>query len=192
MSRNAWTAACLASLAAAALVAADRPATAAAPSSDAARIERGRYLVTVLGCNDCHTPTKMGENGPEPDMARMLSGHPEDLVMPPAPQLPPGPWQVVASGTTTAWAGPWGVSFTRNLTPDPETGLGSWTEQEFKDTLRSGRERGRGRQLLPPMPWQGYGQASDEDLGAVFAYLRSIPAVHNKVPEPIAPAAAPH
>jgi hypothetical protein len=187
MPRPTWTVACLAALAAAALVAAETPAPTASPG-DAAKIERGRYLVTVLGCNDCHTPLKMGANGPEPDMSRMLSGHPEDLVMPPPPQLPPGPWQVVSSATTTAWAGPWGVSFTRNLTPDRETGLGDWTEQEFKDTLRSGRERGRGRELLPPMPWPGYGQASDEDLGAIFAYLRSIPAVHNRVPAPIPPA----
>jgi hypothetical protein len=89
----------------------------------AARIERGAYLVRTMGCNDCHTPWKLGPKGPEQDMTRALTGHPSDLVMPPAPELPPGPWTWVAAATNTAFAGPWGVSFTANLTPDPETGL---------------------------------------------------------------------
>ena len=59
-----------------------------------ARVERGAYLVTTMGCNDCHTPWKMGPRGPEPDMTRALTGHPADMVMPPAPALPPGPWIV--------------------------------------------------------------------------------------------------
>ena len=95
----------------------------------ASRVERGRYLVTVMLCHDCHTPFKMGPKGPEPDMTRMLSGHPSDLVMPPPPKLPEGPWNWMGAATNTAFAGPWGVSFTANLTPDPETGLGKWTEQ---------------------------------------------------------------
>jgi mono/diheme cytochrome c family protein len=168
------------------------PSGSAAPATpDPARVERGRYLVTFGGCNDCHTPWVVGENGPEPDMSRMLSGHPQQLTMPPVPPLPDGPWLAIASGTNTAWAGPWGVSFTRNLTPDPETGLGAWTEKEFIDTLRNGRERGIGREILPPMPWQGYGQATDEDLAAMYAYLRTIPAVSNRVPDNLPPAAPP-
>jgi hypothetical protein len=132
----------------------------------------------------------MGPAGPEPDLSRMLSGHPQDLVMPPVPQLPQGPWMVVSSGTNTAWAGPWGVSFTRNLTPDEETGLGSWTEQQFVDTMRTARHQGRGRELLPPMPVQAIGALNDADLRAVFAYLRSVPAVKNRVPEPLPPTSA--
>jgi len=159
--------------------------------ADQAKIERGRYLVTFGGCNDCHTPWKMGENGPEPDMTRMLSGHPQDLVMPPLPSLTPGQWESASSASITAWAGPWGISYTRNLTPDKETGLGTWTEKEFIETLRTGRERGIGREILPPMPWPGYGKATDEDLGAIFAYLRSIPAVSNRVPDNVPPAAPP-
>jgi mono/diheme cytochrome c family protein len=142
-----------------------------------------------MGCNDCHTPLKMGANGPEPDMSRMLTGHPESLVMPPPPALPEGPWVTVVSGTNTAWAGPWGVSFTANLTPDPETGLGKWTEKQFIDTMKTGRHLGIGRPILPPMPWFMIGAAHDDEIKAIFAYLKSLPPVKNKVPQPIEPAA---
>jgi len=156
--------------------------------ADAAKIERGRYLVTFGACNDCHTPWKVGENGPEPDMSRMLSGHPQGESVTTAPALGDGPWFASLSHTFTAWSGPWGISFTKNLTPDNDTGLGTWTEQEFVQTLRTGHERGIGRELLPPMPWQWYSKASDEDLSAVWAYLRSIPPISNRVPDPIPPA----
>jgi mono/diheme cytochrome c family protein len=180
-----------AGLAAAAALATATAATAAPkPNAKKGVIDRGAYLVTIGGCNDCHTPLKMGQSGPEPDLTRMLSGHPETLAMPPTPALPEGPWGVVVASTLTAWSGPWGVSFTANLTPDPETGLGKWTEQEFIATLRTGRHMGRGRQILPPMPWFNYGKATEQDLKAIFAYLRSIPPIRNKVPEPIPPAAA--
>ena len=173
---------------AAALVAVTFAAAGGAPAQTLA--QRGEYIVTTFGCNDCHTPWKLGPNGPEPDMTRLLSGHPQDLAMPPAPKLPEGPWQLVASGTNTAWAGPWGVSFTANLTPDDETGLGSWTEQQFIDALRTGRHQGRGREILPPMPVMWIGKKTDEDLRAIYAYLRSIPAIKNQVPAPVPPAAA--
>ncbi len=149
--------------------------------------QRGEYLVTGTGCGDCHTPLKMGPSGPEPDQARLLSGHPEALVMPPAPKLPAGPWMGTFSATLTAWAGPWGVSFAMNLTPDPETGLGKWTAQTFIDTIRSGRVMGRGRQVLPPMPYPAMRNLTDDDLKAMFAYLQSIPRLSNHVPDPIAP-----
>jgi mono/diheme cytochrome c family protein len=165
------------------------PGDAASPGSSAGnaeRIARGKYLVTIGGCNDCHTPLKVGPNGPEPDVTRMLSGHPADLKMPAAP-APPGPWLITAAATMTAWAGPWGVSFTANLTPDKETGLGDWTFEQFVQTLRTGRHQGKGRPVLPPMPYFNYGKATDEDLASIFAYLQSIPAVHNRVPQPIDP-----
>ena len=173
-------------LTAAALVAAQSTP----PAPNAAQVERGRYLVTIGGCNDCHTPWKMGPNGPEPDMTRMLSGHPREMEVPPPPDLGDGPWIGASLATNTAWAGPWGVSFTANLTPDDETGTGKWTEQEFMDTLRSGRHLGRGREILPPMPWPAYGQMTDEDLKSVYAYLRTIPKISNKVPDPLPPPAA--
>lgn len=162
-----------------------QPPTDGPASAD--KIARGKYLVTTSGCHDCHTPLKAGPNGPEPDMSRMLSGHPEDLVMPPAPTLPEGPWQIAVAGTSTAWSGPWGVSFTANLTPDPETGLGRWTFRNFKDTIRTGRHLGRGRPILPPMPIPMYKHFTDEDMEAVFTYLQSIPPIRNHVPEPLPP-----
>lgn len=166
-----------------------RSAVDAQGKSDAATVARGKYLATTMGCNDCHTPLKLGPNGPEPDFSRQLSGHPADLVMPPAPALPEGPWAFVGSGTMTAWSGPWGTSFTANLTPDDETGIGRWSEQDFVQTLRSGRHLGRGREILPPMPWFNLAVASDDDLHALFAYLKSLPPVSNRVPEPLPPAA---
>ncbi|MGK2858503.1 MAG: c-type cytochrome [Thermoanaerobaculia bacterium] len=152
-----------------------------------AQIERGAYLVRTMGCNDCHTPWKNGPNGPEPDMTRALTGHPESLVMPAPPELPPGPWLWLGAATNTAFAGPWGVSFAMNLTPDPETGLGKWTEKQFIDTMRTGRHLGIGRPILPPMPYQIIGEATDDEIKALFAYLQSLPPVKNKVPQPIEP-----
>jgi len=153
------------------------------------RILRGRYLVDTGGCGDCHTPLKVGKNGPEPDVRRLLSGHPEALKMPPAPKLPAGPWLVTVAATNTAWAGPWGVSFTANLTPDVGTGLGGWSAKQFADTMRTGKHLGVGREILPPMPIPAYKNFNDVDLEAIFAYLQSIPAVKNRVPTPVPPAA---
>jgi hypothetical protein len=146
-----------------------------------ARVARGEYLVMIMGCNDCHTPLKMGERGPEPDMSRMLSGHPEGVpVASPAPQ--PG-WLMSTSTTGTAFAGPWGISYTANLTPDRNTGLGIWTEGMFIAAIRSGRHMGVSRPINPPMPWPMYRNATDEDLKSVYSYLRTIPPVVNHVPE---------
>jgi len=164
-----------------------RAVTPAEPRSEAARIQRGAYLVAFGGCNDCHTPWKLGPKGPEPDMTRALTGHPAELVMPPAPTLPPGPWVWAAAGTNTAFAGPWGVSFTANLTPDKETGLGDWTEEMFVATMKTGRHQGKGRPLLPPMPYPSLAALSDEDISDLFLYLRSLAPVHNRVPSPIDP-----
>lgn len=152
------------------------------PASDA--VARGEYLVTVAGCNDCHTPFKMGPNGPEPDMSRMLAGHPQDLQMPAAPAAQ-GPWSWAGAATNTAFAGPWGVSYASNLTPEPNSGIGIWTEDLFIKALRTGRHWGQARPILPPMPWQNYSRMTDGDLKAMYAYLRSIPPVVNNVPESI-------
>ena len=179
----------IATLIGAALTIASPLASSGEPAADAAaaKLAHGKYLVTIAGCNDCHTPLVMGPDGPERDMTRMLSGHPESLVMPPRPVLPEGPWGAVAAATFTAWSGPWGVSFTANLTPDPETGLGKWTLQNFRDTLRTGRRMGRGREILPPMPIPMYKNLTDDDIESIFTYLQSIPAVKNHVPEPLPP-----
>ena len=158
-----------------------------AADSDAAKVARGKYLVTTSGCNDCHTPWHLGPSGPEPDMSRMLSGHPESEKIDAAPALPPGPWIAAASHTNTAHFGPWGVSFTANLTPDPETGLGKWSLATFTQTIRTGRHMGRGRKILPPMPIPMYRNFNDEDMAAIYSYLQSIPPIRNRVPEPLPP-----
>lgn len=175
-------------LAAAALLAGHAQAQQDAPV-DVAKATRGKYLVSTSACMDCHTPWKMGRNGPEPDLSRTLSGHPEQLRLPQPPVLPDGPWVMTAAATNTAWSGPWGVSFTANLTPDPETGIGKWTPEDFKATIRTGRHMGRGREVLPPMPIMVYNNFTDADLEAIFAYLRTLPPIRNRVPEPLAPPA---
>ena len=129
----------------------------------------------------------MGANGPEPDLTKWLSGHPAEMKLPPAPP-PSGPWIASVAATMTAWSGPWGTSYTANLTPDPETGTGQWTEQQFVDTIRSGRHLGRGREILPPMPWPAIRNMTDADLKSIYAYLRTIPAIKNRVPDPLPPA----
>jgi mono/diheme cytochrome c family protein len=159
-------------------------------------VERGKHLVETGGCHDCHTPLTMGEQGPQPDMSRALSGHPQDVKLGPPPQLTGG-WMTVGSATNTAFAGPWGISYAINLTPDQDTGIGLWSEQVFVNALKTGRHMGVGRPIMPPMPWQAYSHLNDEDLRAMFAYLRSIEPRKNQVPEavvnepPAAPAAAP-
>lgn len=157
-----------------------------AGDATAEQVERGRYLVSAMGCHDCHTPWKVGPNGPEPDMSRPLIGHPAEVVLPPPPK-PQGPWIWSGAATNTAFACPWGVSFTANLTPDPETGLGQWTAESFIATLRTGRREGKGRQLLPPMPYRMIANLTDEDLRSIFAYLQSLPPVRNRVPAPVDP-----
>ena len=168
------------------LLRAGGPAEPAATGSKAAAIERGKYLVNFGSCNDCHTPWKLGPKGPEPDMTRALTGHPAEMKVSLSPTLE-GSWGIAAANTMTAWTGPWGVSFTANLTPDKETGLGDWTEEMFIQTMRTGRHQGKGRAILPPMPWFSVNALSDEDIKAVFAYLQSLPPVHNRVPAPIDP-----
>jgi len=168
------------------LIAASGPAQAAGRDA----VSRGAYLVTAMACADCHMPLKIGAKGPEPDLARGLSGHPQEAVLPPAP-LPQGPWIWGGAATNTAFWGPWGVSYASNLTPDKASGIGAWRSEDFVNTMRRGKHLGVGRPLLPPMPWQPFSQLNDADLQAVFAYLQSRPAVRNAVPAPVPPASSP-
>jgi mono/diheme cytochrome c family protein len=178
----------LAGLAAACRESSDQ-AAAQQPVDQKTLVARGERLVKLGGCADCHTPVKMGPNGPEPDAARHLSGHPSALVMPAAPELPEGPWVAVVGATMTAWNGPWGTTFTANLTPDRETGLGAWTVADFIATVRTGRHLGKGRPVLPPMPIAVLNEYTDDELTAMFTYLQSLPPIRNQVPSPIEPAA---
>ena len=164
------------------------PATpAAAPTQTPA--ERGKYLTRVGGCNDCHTPKTFGPNGPEFDMTKELSGHPNGAKLAPVPGklFVPNAYGTLASDHLTAWVGPWGVSFAMNLTSDKATGLGSWTEKMFMDAIRTGKHQGTGRAILPPMPWYWYRDMTDDDLKAVFAYLQSLPPINNPIPDPLPP-----
>ena len=159
-------------------------------------VERGKYLVTIMGCGDCHSPKIMDPvRGFIPDTTRLLSGNREGL---PYPTWTPEDMQnrnaiVLGNAELTAWAGPWGVSFPMNLTSDKETGIGEWTEEAFIGALRTGKHQGQpdGRAILPPMPWDMYKKATDEDLKAVWAYLRSIPPIKNAIPLPVPPAGMP-
>ena len=163
----------------------DATAPAAAPAQTPA--ERGKVLVQVGGCHDCHTTKK--DNAP--DMSTMLSGHPAGIKLPAAPKVPAGsPWIIQTTGTLTAWTGPWGTTFAANLTPDPDTGLKSsaWSEDAFLKAMKTGKHIGTGRDILPPMPWQMYSALGDDDLKAIWAYLQTIPPVKNEVPDPIPPA----
>ena len=155
-------------------------------------VKRGEYLVTISGCHDCHTPKVQGPQGiPQPDQARLLSGHPANLPYPTwsAEDLQNRHAVGMTNEMMTAWAGPWGVSFAANLTPDKETGIQEWSEAMFIQALRTGKHQGQpsGRDILPPMPWFNYKQASEEDLKAMWAYLRSLPPVKNQVPFPVPP-----
>lgn len=146
---------------------------------------RGKYLTTVAGCNDCHSPKVMTTHGIEPDTTRMLSGHPGNDPLPPLVRT--NDWVLFNMGLT-AFVGPWGVSYAANLTPDA-TGIGNWDFKQFETAIRKGKYKGleTGRPLLPPMPWQMYRSMTDEDLLAVFTYLKSIPPVENIVPAPKSP-----
>lgn len=155
-------------------------------------VNRGEYLVTIMGCNDCHTPKVMTDHGPDLDRTRLMSGHPAGVPLAPIKDkeaVVTGQW-VMMHPLVTAFAGPWGISYAANLTPD-DTGIGSWSLEQFKKAVTEGKSKGLdgGRMLLPPMPWQNLTKISDDDLKAVFAYLKSLPPVKNIVPAPAPPTA---
>ena len=158
-------------------------------STKEALIKRGEYLVQITGCNDCHSPKKPGPHGPELVQELMLSGNLQNM---PVPQ---GDSNVLRAGFSvfapdlTAAAGPWGTSFAANLTPDSASGIGGWTEAQFKKAITQGKFKGQdeGRMLLPPMPWMNYAKMADEDITAIFTYLKSIKPVNNTVRLPLKP-----
>jgi hypothetical protein len=159
---------------------------AAEVAADPAAVARGDYLVNVVGlCNDCHTPK---DAAGELLRGRLLSGHVAGSWDPP-------PWDgksVIFAGDLTAAVGPWGTVFGKNLTPDPETGIGRWTREDFRRAIRTG-VRPDGTVLKPVMPWVALRNLTDQDLDAIWAYLRTIPPVRNQVPAdrpPGAPAEA--
>ena len=138
-------------------------------------VDRGRYLVTIAGCHDCHSPKVKG--GMTPDPARPLSGRPTTTALPSTME-----GEVHASLDLTAWTGPWGWSVASNLTPDKATGLLSkrYTEAAFVQTMRTGKKP-NGTQMQPPMPVEVYTNLTDEDLKAVWAYLQTLKPINNAV-----------
>ncbi len=128
------------------------------------KLERGKYLVNFGGCFDCHTP---GYFFGKPDMTKFLAGSEVGFEIPEM-----------------------GVFYGPNLTPDPETGLGKWTEEEIVTALQMGA-RPDGRMLAPIMPWRSFAKLTKADAQAIAAYLKSLPAVNNKVPGPFGPGEKP-
>lgn len=146
-------------------------------------VKRGAYLVSIMGCNDCHSPKRMGPNGPEiiPELA--LSGFPGSATIPPLDaNATKNGWIGFWADLTTA-VGPWGQSYAGNITSD-STGIGTWTEEQFKKAITEGKFKGLEgtRPILPPMPWQDFKNLKDEDVKAIFAYLKTTKPVHNVVP----------
>ena len=153
-------------------------------------IKEGEYLATILDCHACHTPKIMTDRGPVPDLSRSLAGHTASEVLPAITDkkmIAPGQWALASPGFT-AWVGPWGTSFTANLTPH-ETGTGTWTLDNFSRALRQGKFKGleNGRTLLPPMPWESFAKMRDEHVAYLWAYIRSLPPIDNTVPAPLPP-----
>jgi len=157
----------------------------------ASQAEWGNHLVIVAGCHDCHTPKIMTDHGPVLDSSRMLSGHHAGSSTPDPNRVELAKKGVTSTIDLTEWTGPWGTSYTGNLTPDP-TGTGSWTEAQFMTAIREGKFKGLkdARSLLPPMPWEMYRHMTDDELKAIFAFLRTVPPVNNVVPPPLPPAMA--
>lgn len=146
-------------------------------------IARGEYLVSSIGCGDCHSPKRMGPKGPEAIPELILSGYPANRPIPQFSGEEIKKGHVVVNADLTAAMGPWGTSFAGNLTPDP-TGIGSWTENQFKIAMKRGKYKGieNARPLMPPMPWQNFANLTDGDLHSIFTYLQSIKPVVNVVP----------
>lgn len=156
--------------------------------TDEQLIQRGDYLVTTIGCNDCHSPKRMGSQGPEIIPELMLSGYQADI---PLAQIDKNVLQkgwVLFTGDLNAAVGPWGVSFSANITSDA-TGIGNWPEENFIRAMKQGKFKGidGSRSLLPPMPWSNYAKMTDDDVKAIYAFLKSTKPVHNIVPMAIAP-----
>ncbi len=159
------------------------------PDSDKDQVKKGEYLVNLAGCNNCHTPKRMTPEGLKLDQSRLLSGHPTDghASEYTASAMTPDGWVALCNFHLTEWAGPWGICFAANLTPDKATGIGSWNEDVFIKAMRTGRHTRTGSQIRLPMPWENYARITDEDLKAIFAYLKSLKPIENKVPPPIPP-----
>lgn len=158
------------------------------PAYSDVQVQRGTELVEKWKCNYCHSPEVRGNGRPIPDPARLLSGHPSDEEIPGMHDMIMGSaeyMEFLDNLDTTVWASDDRLVFSSNLTPDNDTGIGTWSEEVFVATMRSGRHMGLGRRILYPMPWQELGELDDADIIAIYAYLRTVKPVQNQVPQPI-------
>lgn len=144
-------------------------------------VKRGEYLVGIMDCHSCHTPKIMTEKGPAPDATRLLSGYNPAVPLPQPIEKNTG-WVLFAPDVTAA-SGPWGTSYAANLTSDA-TGIGDWSFDQFRKAMTEGKYRGidGSRPLMPPMPWQAYQSLKQQDLKAIYDYLKSTKPVKNIVP----------
>ncbi|HEY9467820.1 MAG TPA: c-type cytochrome [Vicinamibacterales bacterium] len=144
-----------------------------AQQANNAAVERGKYLVRITGCHDCHSPKVQGMT---PNLDLALSGRPASTQLPTETKT-----EVHASPDLTAWTGPWGFSVASNLTPEPTTGIGTrYTEASFIATMRTGKKP-NGTPIMPPMPSDVYQNMTDDDLKAIFSYLRTLKPIKNPV-----------
>jgi len=148
-------------------------------------INRGSYLVYTMLCDDCHSPKRMGPNGPEIIPELRLSGSRQNGKLPPVDVSEIKKGWTLFNEDFTSIAGAWGVSFAGNLTSD-ETGIGNWTEEQFKKAITKGKYKGldNSRTLLPPMPWPQFSILNDADIKAIYTFLKSTKPVKNVVPAP--------
>ncbi|MGH2643044.1 MAG: diheme cytochrome c-553 [Chitinophagaceae bacterium] len=158
------------------------------------QVEWGKHLVAMGGCEDCHTPKKMTAHGPVPDTSMYLAGHPAQIPPPEVNRKEIESKGLIVTNDLSVWVGPWGITYADNITPD-ETGIGNWNEDQFLRVFREGKWKGLegSRPLLPPMSFVAEGisnAASDNELKAIFVYLKSIRPVHNMVPPPAPPVTA--
>ncbi len=155
------------------------------------QVKWGEHLVTVLGCHDCHTPKKMTDKGPELELTLALSGHSEKMPVPEVDRKKFEGKGYIVTSDFTSWVGPWGISYAANLTPD-ETGTGNWTEEQFLTALKKKIMKGLPgtRPMLPPMAMMPFDQMRDDELKAIFAYLKTVPPIKNIVPQPTPPVLA--
>ena len=156
-------------------------------AADSPQVKRGKHLVDTHDCNACHTPFKMGPNGPEPDMSLMLSGHPEKLVMPPLPKLE-APWVWVGGRHQYGVRRPMGRELRHQPhAPTPKRASASGASRTSSQAIKTGKHLGVGRPIMPPMPWPAYRNLSDADLKAMFAFLKTVPPIKNRVPDSAPP-----
>ncbi|HZI53026.1 MAG TPA: c-type cytochrome [Chitinophagaceae bacterium] len=155
------------------------------------QVKWGEHLVTIGGCNDCHTPKKMTPMGPADDSTRLLSGHPEKAPAADVDRKQMESKGLIVTADFTSWTGPWGITYSANLTPD-ETGTGNWTEDQFLYAVKNSISKGLAgsRPLLPPMSMMPVKHMTDDELKAIFAYLRTIKPVKNNSVQPTPPVLA--